>query len=447
MAIKDSTPAEVLGAFYDEGAYSPLFSAPDQAVTAAYGFAGGQPVYTVYQNGQAVSAKDLEIGRRTMHLAAKTGNPVVTFYNTVGSKLEDGLAAMSAAAKLNQTIAKLSGVVPQIAVVIGVCGATSALSATGADLCIMAADAELFLTAPFLSAVEGDKMKSAGTSKAAAEAGVAAVLAEDAIDAARKAAQAVALLPSNNLAVSPRFAYDEPAPVTDWTNLNGLQAIEALVDAGSAMPLYQTFGEGIVVALATIGGAVTGVVATDGEESYLERNSASKAARFVRLCDAFSIPVVTLINTGGFAISSHGDVAGNIRKATRLAATYADATTARIAVITGKAVGPAYTALANADIRIALEGAVMGPAEPSAAVTVLYKDEIMASGNPVQQETEARVAQYIKEVAGAQPAQAAGLVDNVATAQTVRGNVMTALDMLVSKREQRLPKKHSNLSL
>ena len=173
---------EILAKFFDDGEYTALFA--DGAVSAACGYAAGQQAYAVYQNGEAVTVKDVEKNIKVLEMAAQTGCPVVTFYNSVGAKLAEGLDVLTASAKLNATIAKVSGVVPQVAVVTGVCGGTSALSAASADVCVMAKDAELFFTAPFTSAAKGDKVPGAGSAEAAAKAGVAAIVADTAEDAA-----------------------------------------------------------------------------------------------------------------------------------------------------------------------------------------------------------------------------------------------------------------------
>ena len=175
MASK-SNKGEILAKFFDDGEYTALFA--DGAVSAACGYAAGQQAYAVYQNGEAVSVKDVEKNIKVLEMAAQTGCPVVTFYNSVGAKLAEGLDVLTASAKLNATIAKVSGVIPQIAVVTGVCGGTSALSAANADVCIMAEGAELFFTAPFTSAAKGDKVPGAGTAEAAAKAKKAAEDAE-----------------------------------------------------------------------------------------------------------------------------------------------------------------------------------------------------------------------------------------------------------------------------
>ena len=431
---------DILARFYDDGVSTALFE--QGAVSAAYGCAGGQQVYTLWQNGDALGAKDVDRMARLLDLAAETGCPVVTFYQAAGAKLAEGLDALTASAKLNAAIAKVSGVIPQVAVVLGVCGGSSALAAANADVCIMAEGAELFFTPPFTSAAKGDKVEGAGTAAAAAKAGVAAIVAPDAAEAAAKAARIVGMLPSNNLAGPACFDFEAPAAAFK-AGLAPEKAAAALVDAGSAVELYAGFGKNVYTALATIAGEAVGVVVT-GEK--LCHSCTSKASRFVRLCDAFSIPVVTVVDTEGFVPSAADDIAGGMREAARLSATYADATTARVCLLAGKAVGPVYIALAAADLKIAVEGCVVSPLEPSAAVSVLYKEELDASAS-IPAATQAKAAAYAKDVCSAQAAVAAGAADMTCAAAGARSAVVAALDILRTKRASRLPKKHGNMAL
>ena len=432
---------EILAKFFDDGEYTALFA--DGAVSAACGYAAGQQAYAVYQNGEAVTVKDVEKNIKVLEMAAQTGCPVVTFYNSVGAKLAEGLDVLTASAKLNAQIAKVSGVVPQVAVVLGVCGGTSALSAANADVCIMAEGAELFFTAPFTAAAKGDKVADAGSAAAAAKAGVAAIVAADAAEAAEKAAHIVGLLPANNLTGPAIFEFEQPTAVLS-ANAEPAKAAAALIDKDSAVEMYAGFGKNVYTAFATIGGNAVGVVATGNKE--LCHNCVAKASRFVRLCDAFSVPVLTIVNTEGFVPSTSDDIAGGIREAARLAATYADATTAKVALIAGKAVGPVYTALAAADLKIAVKGCTISALEPSAAVSVLYKEEIDASDNIVAA-TKAKAAAYVAEVCSADAAVAAGSADMTCEAANARASVVAAFELLSTKRAARLPKKHGNMAL
>lgn len=440
MASKKLGRDAILATFFDDGTYTNLFA--DGPAAAAFGTANGQPVYAVCQDGAALSAKDVERMVRVLELAAKTGNPVVTFYDSIGAKLEEGLAALSASTTLSAAVAQLSGVVPQVAVVVGVCGASAALAAANADVCIMAEGAELFFTPPFTSAAKGDKLPEAGTAAFAAKAGVAALVAKDAAEAALMAAHVVGLLPANNLSSPSVFAFEAPAAAFP-AKRDPAAALAALADKDSLLELYAGFGKKAVTALGTFNGNAVGFVAT-GEQ--LCRACVSKIARFVRLCDAFSIPLVTVVDTEGFVPSSADDQAGGIREAARLAATYGDATTAQVAVISGKAVGPVFAALGAADLVVALEGCTIAPVEPTVAVSVLYKDELEASDS-IEAAVKKKAAQYAAESCSARAAVAAGVADFVASPASVRGAVLSALDMLATKRASRMPKKHGNMAL
>ena len=440
MAANKPGKAEILAAFFDDGTYSPLFT--DGAVSAAYGCANGQNAYVVFEDGSPVGVQDIEKNIRVLEMAAETGAPVVTFYDSTGAKLEGGLALLNANARLTAEIARVSGVVPQIAVVTGTCAGTNAINAASADVCVMAKDAELFFTAPFTSAAKGDKVADAGSAAAAAKAGVASIVAADAAEAAEKAAHIVGLLPANNLTGPAIFEFEQPTAVLA-AGAAPEKAAAALIDKDSAVEMYAGFGKNVYTAFATIGGNAVGVVATGKE---LCHNCVAKASRFVRLCDAFSVPVLTIVNTEGFVPSTSDDIAGGIREAARLAATYADATTAKVALIAGKAVGPVYTALAAADLKIAVKGCTISALEPSAAVSVLYKDEIDASDNIVAA-TKAKAAAYVAEVCSADAAVAAGSADMTCEAANARASVVAAFELLSTKRAARLPKKHGNMAL
>ena len=418
MAANKPGKAEILAAFFDDGTSTPLFT--DGAVSAAYGCANGQNTYVVFEDGSPVSVQDIEKNIRVLEMAAETGAPVVTFYDSTGAKLEGGLALLNANARLTAEIARVSGVVPQVAVVIGTCAGSNAINAAAADVCVMAEDAELFLNAPFNAE---DKVANAGSAEFAAKAGVAAVTAKDAVEAAEQAASIVALLPANNLAGPALFDFAAPAKALDLVKYTAAGAVEALADEGSAV----------------------GIVATEKKAQC--HTCTAKAARFVRLCDAYSIPVVTVVNTEGFGRSEGDDEAGGIRQAARMAGVYAEATTVKVAILAGEAVGPAYTVFAaSADWRVAVKGCTVAPLAPEAAVTVLYKDEIFASDNIVNA-TKAKAAVYAKEVCSAEAAVANGAADAVADAATARAAAAQALDMLASKRAVRLAKKHGNITL
>lgn len=440
MAATKPGKTETLAAFFDDGTYTALYT--DGPVSAAYGCANGQSVYVVFQNGQPLDVNDIEKNIRVLTMAAQTGAPVVTFYNSNGACLEGGLALLNANSRLMAEIARISGVVPQIAVVVGTCAGSAAVQAAAADVCIMSEEGELFLNAPFNSE---DKVEKAGSSAFAARAGVAAIVAKDAADAAAKAACIAGLMPSNNLAGPAVFDFAAPASALNLAKYDPKAAAAALADADSVIELYGGYGKAVYTALATAGGTTVGIVATGA--GSMNHHCAAKAARFIRLCDAYSIPVLTIVNTTGFVRSEGDDMAGGIRQAARLAGVYAEATTVKVAVLAGEAVGPVYTVFAaSADWRVAVEGCTIAPLAPEAAVSVLYKDEIDASDN-IQEATKAKAAEYREKVAGASAAVAGGAADAAVKPAEVRTAVVQALDMLASKRAVRLAKKHGNITL
>lgn len=437
MAATKPGKTETLAAFFDDGTYTALYT--DGPVSAAYGCANGQSVYVVFQNGQPLDVNDIEKNIRVLTMAAQTGAPVVTFYNSNGACLEGGLALLNANSRLMAEIARISGVVPQIAVVVGTCAGSAAVQAAAADVCIMSEEGELFLNAPFNSE---DKVEKAGGSAFAARAGVAAIVAKD---AAAKAARIAGLMPSNNLAGPAVFDFAAPASALNLAKYDPKAAAAALADADSVIELYGGYGKAVYTALATAGGTTVGIVATGA--GSMNHHCAAKAARFIRLCDAYSIPVLTIVNTTGFVRSEGDDMAGGIRQAARLAGVYAEATTVKVAVLAGEAVGPVYTVFAaSADWRVAVEGCTIAPLAPEAAVSVLYKDEIDASDN-IQEATKAKAAEYREKVAGASAAVAGGAADAAVKPAEVRTAVVQALDMLASKRAVRLAKKHGNITL
>lgn len=287
-------------------------------------------------------------------MAAETGNPVVTFYNSTGAKLEGGLELLNANSRLTAEIARISGVVPQVAVVTGTCAGTSAVQAAAADVCIMAADAELFLTAPFNAE---DKVKAAGSAEFAAKAGVAAIVEEDAVKAASAAARVVGMLPANNLAGPAVFDFEAPAAALNLAKYDAKSAAEAVADAGSLTELYAGYGRNIYTALGSVNGQAVGIVAT--AKGTLCHKCTAKAARFVRLCDAYSIPVVTVVNTEGFVKSEGDDQAGGIRQAARMAGVYAEATTVKAQSLPVRLLAPSTPSL-----QLPLTGVLLWTAAP-----------------------------------------------------------------------------------
>lgn len=452
QAVKESPARERLSLLFDEGTFTELdaFACAKGSAGAVigYGAVEGTSVFAFAQDSTeangAVGAVQAAKIKKVYDLAAKTGAPVVGIYDSFGASLGQQNEALAAYGEMLLWSNNISGVVPQISVVAGTCAGSAALVAASADFLVMSKKAELFLTP---AAAKG------GSAENAAKAGVAHLLAEDDKDAVKQARRLVSLLPQNNLAALPIFDFSAKPGTEDalraaCENIDEMdvEAVAAAVcDEGSVLPLLADFGKrGAFTALATVGGFTCGIAATRGVA--LCPSACDKLAKLVQLCDAFQIPVVTLVNAPGFVPEDEHGARGMVRDAARLAHVYAEATTAKIAVVTGRAYGPAFIALsgknANADVVYAWPSAVISALEPKTAVAILRANDV-APGKTV----EDLAAEYAATEASPYKACENGSVDDVIDPANTRDMLLSALDMLSGKRVSRLPKKHSNLPL
>ena len=376
-------------------------------VVAGFGTVEGMPVYAFAQNsdicGGAMSKAQAAKLKKLYGLALKTGAPVVGFYDSVGGRLNQGTELLAGCGDVLNAAASLSGVVPQISVVLGTCLGTNALNAASADIVIMSKDAQLSLS-------------------------VTGKHSDDADKAIKAAKELILYLPSNNLTMAPQSF--EEAPAEDGCGC----VVSRTVDGNSIVKLFNDYGKEANVRFARLGGQVVGIVVTKGKE--LGCKSANKVAKFVRFCDAFSLPVVTFVNCPGFE---------SIKSATKASAAYAEATTVKISVVTGKAIGSGYVALAgtgaNADVVYALPDAVISPVNVEAAAFIMAP-EVMN----VATDKQAEVAQkFADENLSAYNAAQNGYVDGIVEEAQLRQTLISALDMLSGKRVSTLSKKHSTI--
>ncbi|HOP10280.1 MAG TPA: carboxyl transferase domain-containing protein [Oscillospiraceae bacterium] len=430
---------QILFSLFDEGSVmeiGDLAASGESGVLAAWGTADGNPVFAFAQDSGTIggafgTAASEKIGK-IYELAAQNGAPVVGIFDSNGVRMAEGGEVMSALGKFMNSANTLSGVVPQIAVVTGTCGGSMAMIAECADAVILCEDAQLFLTPDDIIKAAQPGYKPAKSSVTAAKNGTAALVTKDAASAVEAAKKLLSYLPSNNLDVPPVFDFTEPA--------------EGIADSDSFYELYAEYGTTAKVGFATVGGQSVGLVSTaKDEKGYIRSCAAKKIARFVRLCDAYSIPVVTLVDTDGFAPDGDGEAKGAIMTAAALSQAYAEATCPKISVITGKAIGPVYIATcgksANADAVFAYENAIISPVNPDAALII--NEPQLLDNCKSEAERKAVYAAYAADKLGAKAAASAGLVDAIVTSATIRAQVLSALSMLSGKRVSRMPKKHA----
>ncbi len=416
-------------------------------VVCGYGLIEGGVVYAFSQDvtvdSGAVSREHAKKIRKVYELAAKTGCPVVSIFDSNGAKLSEGNAMLNAYSKMLMWSNNLSGVVPQIAVVLGTCAGVSAMVAASADYIIMSKEAELFLTAPFITKANGDKTQNAGTAQNAADCGVASIVCDNEEESLAQTRKLITMLPQNNLAEVPLFDFTQTNETIDAEGCPK-DIVKAIADAESTLEINPEYGKGIYTFLGTMAGVTTAFVTTS-KKNPLDADACSKTARFVKICDAFNIPIITFIDTVGFSISA--DIS-NIREIARLGSAYAEATAPKISVITGKAFGSAFVALgsknSNSDITIAWPTAQISALAPDTAVEFLWSDKLKGAGDAKTAHANL-VEEYIDTVASPFEAAKGGYIETVIAPQDTRATLINMLDMLAGKRESKFPKKHATL--
>ncbi len=445
--VQNTKARERLSYLFDEGTFTELdqftkYGDNLSGVVTAYGYVDSNPVYAFSQD-KTVNCGALDIGaankiKKMYELAAKTGVPVVGVYDSDGIVLKDGAQTLNACGELLMWTANISGVVPQISVVAGTCAGTQAMLATSADFVIMSKDAELFIT-------PNSKIKDGEFADNSAVCGTVNLVCDNDKVAMEKARELVARLPGNNLSEIPMFEF-QPSGLELKDDADSM--VKAVADASSVIELSEKFGKSAYTAIASVGGATVGFVATNKTKSKLTADDCSKISRFVRTCDAFTIPVITLVDTEGFDLSDSADTDGSLRDMTKLAYAYAEATTAKISIVVGKAYGPAYIALAgkgaNADLAYAYPNAVISAVDPLTAVE-FFKHEELKGADDVDAKRKELADEYSSNEASAFTAAETGCIEDIINPLDTRATIATALEILASKRTSRLPKKHSNM--
>ncbi len=412
----DSAARNLLVGFFDADSFVEIDRFCTEAA-AGYGTVDGAPAYAFAQDhdicsgavGKAQAAKISKV----YEMAAQNGAPVVAVYNSDGAKLTEGLDALDAVSDILMSANDLSGVVPQIAVVVGGCVGSAALMAQAADI-VIAVDG-------------GDYRLNVGDDQATADISVATV--EEAFEKVRAL---LAALPSNNLSVA--AVYEADAAAVEAATVE--TAIDAFADADTTIEVYNQ--DGLRAAFARVGGVSCGVVSLQGDKLGC---GVARVARFVRLCDSFSLPVITFVDAAGF---------GCLKGAAKLSQAYAEATTAKITVVGGRAYGPMYIALAGkragADAVLAWPTAKIGALAPEAAVCIEWADRLAAMTDPANERAKL-IKEYENTMYDPTVAAAGGFVTDVVSVPETKARLAGLLEMLSGKRVTKLPKKHANIQL
>lgn len=435
------------GTFVETGAY--MKRGDDlTGVVCGYGAVNGKLVYAFAQDSDrkkgAIDALQAEKIAKLYGMAQKNGAPVVGMFDSIGAIVADGASVLSAYGKLLKVVSDASGVIPQIAIVSGVCAGMAATIAAMFDVVVTVKDqSELYVNAPFLAG------KEIGTTDYTAENGLASINAENEEDALARAVQLVSMLPANcEEGVAVEDIIDDVNRTVTVDGLDGKELIKTLVDADNFVELGGSYAEEMITGIATFGGVTCGIVANDSGKNggVITCEGAKKAAKLISFCDSFSIPVVTLVNSVGVATDAESEGAPLASQLGKLAMAYATADTAKITVVCGKAYGAAFTLMGSkalgADMVYALPESEISVMAPASAVAFLWNDQITEELTRADLE-----AKWIKECASPEAAAADGSIDDVVAANELRQRICAAVYMLMMKNSGTPLRKHCNLPL
>jgi acetyl-CoA carboxylase carboxyltransferase component len=445
---------------------------PGDGVVVGTGYVDGRPVAAFSQDFTVVAgtlgkAHAMKIVS-SMQTAGRMGIPLVAFKDSGGARIQEGVDALSGYGHVFYQNVLLSGVVPQIAVVCGPCAGGAAYSPALMDFIIMTkTNAHMFITGPqVIKAVTGKTVTMDEVGSAEMHSSVSGnvhLLAEDDAHAIKLVHRLLSYLPSNNsedpphhptsdISLDPDEAMNDLIPDDSSRPMDVHKVIERLVDQDQFLEIMPNFAGNLIVGLGRIEGIVVGVLANQPMvlAGALNIDASDKGSRFVRFCNAFNIPLVTLVDVPGFLPGIDQERGGIIRHGAKMLYTYASATVPKVTVILRKAYGGSYLAMCSqemgADVVYAWPTAEIAVMGAEGAINILYSKELKAAENRKAKATEL-AAQYRAEFASPYMSASRGYITDIIEPSMTRRTVALSLRKLLTKRETRPPKKHGNIPL
>mgnify|MGYP003552733879 CR=1 FL=1 len=444
---------------------------PGDGVVTGYGKVNGRAIYLFSQDftvfGGALGEMHAMKIANVMDLAAKNGAPFIGLNDSGGARIQEGVVSLDGYGHIFYRNAIYSGVIPQISVILGPCAGGAVYSPAITDFVFMVdKTSQMFITGPkVIETVTGEKISSedlGGSKVHNAISGNAHFRAETEQEILQQVRDLLSYLPQNNDEKPPRLEVDhlddyrpeltEVVPFEAIRPYDIRRVIEQVMDQDSFMEVQKEFARNVVVGLARIKGEVVGLVCNQPKvmAGGLDIDSSDKAARFIRFCDSFNIPIITFEDVTGFFPGIKQEHGGIIRHGAKILYAYSEATVPKMTVILRKAYGGAYVALNSKSIGADLvfswpnaEIAVMGP---QGAANVIFSREIAQSDNP-EQTRATKIEEYREKFANPYVAAARGMVDDVIDPRETRIKLIQALDMMRNKKETRPAKKHGNIPL
>ena len=445
---------------------------PGDSVVTGWGTIDGRLVYVFSQDftvlGGSLSGIHAEKVCKVMDMAVRNGAPIIGINDSGGARIQEGVVSLGGYADIFLRNTLASGVVPQISAIMGPCAGGAVYSPALTDYIFMVKEtSHMFITGPdVVEAVTGEKVtfeELGGAMTHNTKSGVAHVAAESEADCLYLIREMMSFLPSNNME-DPPFKRSSDDDLRTEEALNDLvpdnpnkpydikDAIQLIVDDGEFYEIQEHFAKNIVVGFSRLGGFTVGIIANQPKflAGVLDIDASGKAARFVRFCDSFNIPLIVFEDVPGFLPGIDQEHGGIIRHGAKLLFAFCEATVPKITVVTRKAYGGAYCVMNSKHIRADLnlawptaEIAVMGP---DGAVNIIYRKELAEADDPVARKAEL-VDEYREHFANPFVAAELGYIDDVILPSETRPRLINALHMLQNKRDQNPPKKHGNIPL
>ena len=445
---------------------------PGDGVITGHGLVDGRPVFIFSQDftihGGSLSAAYAEKICKIMELAMKVGAPIVGLNDSGGARIQEGVASLAGYADIFLRNTLASGVVPQISAIMGPCAGGAVYSPAITDFTIMVEKSSyMFITGPdvirTVTHEEVSQEELGGAKTHSTQSGVAHLSAESETLALQMVREMLSFMPSNCTEEAPLQSNQDPVD-RESPELDSLvpenpnkpydikDVIRALVDEHYFFELQPQHAENLVIGFGRFGGRSVGIVGNQPESlaGCLDINASVKAARFVRFCDAFNIPLITLVDVPGFLPGTAQEWGGIIKHGAKLLYAFAEATVPKITLITRKAYGGAYDVMASkhirADINYAWPSAEIAVMGADGAVNIIHRRALAQAKDPVRTKAEL-VAEYRKNFANPYRAAELGFIDEIIRPRETRAKIIRSLRMLRNKVDTNPPKKHGNIPL
>jgi acetyl-CoA carboxylase carboxyltransferase component len=443
---------------------------PADGVITGFGKVNGRPVFAFAQDftARAGSLGEMHSKKicKVMDLALKAGVPFVGFNDSGGARIQEGVDSLAAYGQIFYRNAIASGVIPQISAILGPTAGGAVYSPAMTDFIFMVKNTSyMFITGPdVIKSVTGEQISFEDLGGALAhnqKSGVAQFACESDADCIEQIKRLLSFLPNNNMEDPPQAPCSDPAgredaaldalvPDSPTASYNMYDVIKAIVDDGDFFEPHHYFAQNIITAFARMGGRPLGIIANQPMvmAGCLDVDAADKACRFIRFCDAFNLPLLTIADVPGYLPGSEQEHRGIIRHGAKLLWCYSEATVPKLTLITRKDYGGSYLAMCSRDLGADLvlawptaEIAVMGA---SGAANVIFRKEIQAAEDPAAKRAEI-IANYENLLYNPYIAASRGFVDQVIAPRETRPKLIAALETLAGKRETLPPKKHGNI--